>query len=96
MKRLTYFIGKNFTCSFQISSKTHPISLNINISYLANKMIKNRAKAREVTTNDYMKGNLLLKEVKAKDVAKAFFHLAISKKPLVLFLLLMVEILQLH
>jgi len=47
---------------------------------LNEKMIKNRAKAREVTTNDYMKGNLLLKEVKAKDVAKAFFHLAISKK----------------
>ena len=47
---------------------------------LNNKMIKNRAKAREITTRDYMKGNLLLKEVKAADVAKAFFHLAVSKK----------------
>ena len=47
---------------------------------LNDKMIKNRAKAREVTTRDYMKGNLLLKEVKAVDVAKAFFHLAVSKK----------------
>jgi rhamnose utilization protein RhaD (predicted bifunctional aldolase and dehydrogenase)/NAD(P)-dependent dehydrogenase (short-subunit alcohol dehydrogenase family) len=47
---------------------------------LNDKMIKNRAKAREVTTEEYMKGNLLLKEVKAEDVAKAFFHLAISKK----------------
>jgi len=47
---------------------------------LNDKMIKNRAKAREVTTDDYMKGNLLLDEVKAEDVAKAFFHLAISKK----------------
>ena len=27
-----------------------------------------------------MKGNLLLDEVKGEDVAKAFFHLAISKK----------------
>ena len=43
-------------------------------------MIKSRAKAREVSTGDYMKGNLLLNEVKAEDVAKAFFHLAISKK----------------
>ncbi len=43
-------------------------------------MIKTRAKAREVSTDEYMKGNLLLKEVKAEDVAKAFFHLAISKK----------------
>ena len=43
-------------------------------------MIKTRAKAREVSINDYMAGNLLLNEVKAEDVAKAFFHLALSKK----------------
>ena len=44
------------------------------------KMIRTRAKARSVSTDDYMKGNLLLNEVKAEDVAKAFFHLATSKK----------------
>ena len=43
-------------------------------------MIKSRAKARDVSTDEYMKGNLLLNEVKAEDVAKAFFHLAVSKK----------------
>ncbi len=43
-------------------------------------MIKSRAKAREVSTDEYMRGNLLLNEVKAEDVAKAFFHLAVSKK----------------
>ena len=47
---------------------------------MTDKMIKNRAKARAVSTVDYMRGNLLLNEVKAEDVAKAFFHLAISKK----------------
>ncbi|MDC3165754.1 bifunctional aldolase/short-chain dehydrogenase [Candidatus Pelagibacter sp.] len=47
---------------------------------LNHKMIKSRAKAREVSTDEYMRGNLLLNEVKAEDVAKAFFHLAISKK----------------
>ena len=47
---------------------------------MTDKMIKSRAKARSVTTTDYMKGNLLLDEVKAEDVAKAFFHLAVSKK----------------
>ena len=47
---------------------------------MTDKMIKTRAKARSVTTDDYMKGNLLLNEVKAEDVAKAFFHLATSKK----------------
>jgi len=44
------------------------------------KMIRTRAKARSISTDDYMRGNLLLNEVKAEDVAKAFFHLAISKK----------------
>ena len=47
---------------------------------MTDKMIKSRAKARAVTTDNYMRGNLLLNEVKAEDVAKAFFHLAISKK----------------
>ena len=47
---------------------------------MTNKMIKTRAKARSISTDDYMKGNLLLNEVKAEDVAKAFFHLAVSKK----------------
>ena len=47
---------------------------------MTDKMIKNRAKARSVTTDNYMRGNLLLNEVKAEDVAKAFFHLATSKK----------------
>ncbi len=47
---------------------------------MTDKMIKTRAKARAVSTDDYMKGNLLLNEVKAEDVAKAFFHLATSKK----------------
>jgi len=47
---------------------------------MTDKMIKSRAKARAVSTEDYMRGNLLLNEVKAEDVAKAFFHLAVSKK----------------
>ena len=47
---------------------------------MTEKMIKTRAKARSVTTDTYMRGNLLSNEVKAEDVAKAFFHLAVSKK----------------
>ena len=63
---------------------------------LNSRMIKLRAKARGVSTDQYMKGNFALNEVKAEDVAKAFFHLAVSKKLQELFLQLMVEILQLH
>ena len=47
---------------------------------MTDKMIKTRAKERSLTTDNYMRGNLLLNEVKAEDVAKAFFHLAVSKK----------------
>ena len=47
---------------------------------MTGKMIKTRAKARSLSADDYMKGNLLLNEVQAEDVAKAFFHLATSKK----------------
>ena len=47
---------------------------------LNDRMIKSRAKAREVSEDEYMRGNLLLNEVRAEDVAKAFFHLAVSKK----------------
>ena len=47
---------------------------------MTDKMIKTRAKARSVSEDKYMRGNLLLDEVKAEDVAKAFFHLATSKK----------------
>jgi len=47
---------------------------------MTDRMIKTRAKARSVTTDNYMRGNLLLNEVKAEDVAKAFLHLAVSKK----------------
>ena len=43
-------------------------------------MIKTRAKARQVSIDDYMKGNLLLDEVTAYDVALAFLHLALSQK----------------
>ena len=47
---------------------------------LNDSMIKSRAKSIKVSTDNYMRGNLLLNEVKAEDVAKAFFHLAVSKK----------------
>ena len=47
---------------------------------MTGKMIKTRAKARSISADTYMRGNLLSNEVKAEDVAKAFFHLAVSKK----------------
>ena len=47
---------------------------------LSGDMIASRAKARGVSEADYMRGNLLQREVKASDVAKAFVDLALSPK----------------
>jgi rhamnose utilization protein RhaD (predicted bifunctional aldolase and dehydrogenase)/NAD(P)-dependent dehydrogenase (short-subunit alcohol dehydrogenase family) len=43
-------------------------------------MIASRAKARGVSENDYMTGNLLGREVTAEDVAQAFLHQALALK----------------
>ena len=44
------------------------------------KMIRTRAKARSISTEDYMRGNLLSNEVKAEDVAKSLFSFSYFKK----------------
>jgi rhamnose utilization protein RhaD (predicted bifunctional aldolase and dehydrogenase)/NAD(P)-dependent dehydrogenase (short-subunit alcohol dehydrogenase family) len=47
---------------------------------LTAEMIAARAKARGLTAQDYMAGNLLGREVTAEDVAQAFLHLALALK----------------
>ncbi len=47
---------------------------------LTGDMIASRAEARGVSEADYMRGNLLRREVRAEDVAKAFVDLALSPK----------------
>jgi NAD(P)-dependent dehydrogenase (short-subunit alcohol dehydrogenase family) len=47
---------------------------------LTGDMVRSRAQARGVTEDDYMRGNLLRREVRAEDVAKAFVDLALSRK----------------
>jgi rhamnose utilization protein RhaD (predicted bifunctional aldolase and dehydrogenase)/NAD(P)-dependent dehydrogenase (short-subunit alcohol dehydrogenase family) len=47
---------------------------------LTEDFIKERSKARGVSENDYMTGNLLGREVTAEDVAQAFLHQALELK----------------
>tara|TARA_B100001121_G_C18694031_1_gene624263 strand:+ start:1393 stop:3417 length:2025 start_codon:yes stop_codon:yes gene_type:complete len=47
---------------------------------LNDKLILNRSKARGVSKDQYMRGNLLQEEVLATDVANAFYSLAVSEK----------------
>ena len=46
----------------------------------SNKVIKSRSKARGLTEDEYMSGNLLKIEVKLIDLAKAFLSLALMEK----------------
>ena len=43
-------------------------------------MIASRAKARGLSEQDYMSGNLLGREVTPEDVAQAFLHQALALK----------------
>jgi rhamnose utilization protein RhaD (predicted bifunctional aldolase and dehydrogenase)/NAD(P)-dependent dehydrogenase (short-subunit alcohol dehydrogenase family) len=52
----------------------------IRTGLLTDTMIAQRAKARGMSAEDYMAGNLLGLEVTAADVARAFVHLALSAK----------------
>ena len=45
---------------------------------LSDEMIAMRSKARKLSEDEYLRGNLLGREVTANDVAKAFFDLALS------------------
>jgi NAD(P)-dependent dehydrogenase (short-subunit alcohol dehydrogenase family) len=47
---------------------------------LTDDFIAERARARGVSQDDYMRGNLLRREVTADDVAQAFVHLAKARK----------------
>ena len=47
---------------------------------MSEEMIRDRARARGVSEQDYMAGNLLGREVTAKDVARAFLHQALALK----------------
>jgi len=52
----------------------------IRSGFLTDEMIASRSKARGLSTDAYMRGNLLGREVTADDVARAFVDLALAEK----------------
>lgn len=52
----------------------------IRTNLLTDDFVRDRAAARGITPEDYMRGNLLRREVTAEDVAEAFLHLAKARK----------------
>ena len=52
----------------------------IRTNLLTDDFVAERAASRGITAEEYMRGNLVKREVTAKDVAEAFVHLAKAKK----------------
>ena len=52
----------------------------VNTSLFGEGVLETRAKARGVSVDEYLSGNLLHQPVLAEDVARAFLHLALSEK----------------
>ena len=52
----------------------------IRSNLLTDEMIESRTRARGVSEEEYMSGNLLGRKVQAEDVAQAFVHLALQTK----------------
>ena len=73
MRQISLEEGKNKIRSNGINAD------RIKSGLLNSEMIKNRSKARGISEDDYMSGNLLKSEVYAKDVSKAFLSLEIGR-----------------
>ncbi len=74
MRQISLEEGKNKIRSNGINAD------RIKSGLLNSEMIKNRSKARGISEDDYMSGNLLKSEVYAKDVSKAFLSLVYMEK----------------
>ena len=81
-KSALLFLMKQYVVEFS----NHGIRFNgvnadrIRSGLMTSDMISKRSKARGLSITEYMSGNLLRQEVKAIDVADAFYHLALSYK----------------
>jgi len=77
-KAATLFLMKQYALDYgHLGIRANAVNADrIRSGLLTSEMIKSRSKARGVSTDDYMGGNLLKKEVSAEDVADAFVALA--------------------
>ena len=80
-KAATLFLSRQYALEYgKYNIRSNAVNADrIRSGILSKSFIKKRASSRGVSENEYMQGNLLQKEVLAKDVAKAFMDLADSK-----------------
>ena len=81
-KAATLFLSRQYALDYgAVGIRSNAVNADrIRSGLLTDAMLSDRAKARNVSEKDYMSGNLLHREVKAADVAKAFVDLALADK----------------
>ena len=81
-KAATLFLSRQYALEYgQDGIRSNAVNADrIRSGLLTDEMIDARSKARGVSTDDYLAGNLLKQEVRAEDVAQAFLHHAVSAR----------------
>ena len=81
-KAATLFLSRQYALEYgAIGVRANAVNADrIRSGLLNNDMIANRSSARGVSVDDYMAGNLLRREVTARDVAEVFLSQALARK----------------
>jgi rhamnulose-1-phosphate aldolase/alcohol dehydrogenase len=81
-KAATLFLSRQYALEYgKHGIRSNAVNADrIKSGLLTEDMIVERSKARGLSTEEYLAGNLLGREVRAKDVAQAFLHHAVSPR----------------
>jgi NAD(P)-dependent dehydrogenase (short-subunit alcohol dehydrogenase family) len=81
-KAATLFLSRQYALDYGADGiRSNAVNADrIRSGLLTEDMVKTRSKARGLSEQDYMAGNLLGREVLAEDVARAFVDLAMAEK----------------
>ena len=81
-KAATLFLSRQYALEYgRDGIRANAVNADrIRSGLLSDEMIATRARARGLSKEDYMAGNLLGLEVTAEDVAQAFLHHALARK----------------
>jgi len=81
-KAATLFLSRQYALDYgEFGIRSNAVNADrIRSGLLTDEMVSSRSKARGLSEQDYMAGNLLRREVRAKDVAGAFVDLARAEK----------------
>ena len=81
-KAATLFLSRQYALEYgELGIRSNAVNADrVRSGLLTDDMVEHRARQRGVSTQEYLSGNLLQREVKSDDVAQAFLHLALADK----------------